>query len=305
MPTALAQTHSLNAMMIPSTAREPVLPTMQPTVSPQHSKSGSSAPKSWLLRWRRWLEAKSSHDTISNLTHSSDAHAAKDETYVHWCVNSLSFHTALDYVVVKRGLTKDRDFIKELRNKYRVLRGWRWWISLTTCSKISLIKVRLCMSAILSPSSNLLWIKFSRLQADESLVTRLSEGIPDQDDVDYEYELRGGTREAHIAITEATLLHQFHNNCCPTSEDGVRGTPKRKRRLDKVYGIKAYGLHAQHGFAFSKFLVFWLVLFPGPFGFAMWYLTIHPWDLQNAFTPFFLVVNTLALVVVLPDWKVT
>jgi hypothetical protein len=151
VPTALDQIHSQKATMIPGAAREPVLPTMQPTASSQHSKSGSLAPRSWLLRWGRCLKAKLSHNTISNSTHSSDVRAAEYETYVHWCVNSLSFHTALDYVVVRKGLTKDRDFIKELRNKYRVLRGWRWWISLTTCSKISLIKVRLCLSAILSP----------------------------------------------------------------------------------------------------------------------------------------------------------
>lgn len=127
--------------------------------------------------------------------------------------------------------------------------------------------------------------------------------MPDQEDAEYEYELHGGISEVHIAITEATILHHFHNDCLPTSDDGVRGTPKPKRRLEKICGVKAYGLHAQHTFAFSKSVVFWTILLPAPFGFTMWYLTTHPWDLQNAFTSFFLVVNLLALVVVLPNWK--
>lgn len=123
-------------------------------------------------------------------------------------------------------------------------------------------------------------------------------------DVEYEYGLCAPNEDAHTMILEATIFHHFHEGCCPASEDIVRGIPKRKKLLESQYGITAFGMHAQQGLAFSKFLVFFFGGLAGPFAFAIWYLTWNPWDLQNAFCLVFLMLGVISVLVLLPDLKI-
>ena len=73
----------------------------------------------------------------SNRTNATDP--ATSLKYIHWCVDIATQATLLRDICLEK--INGRDFIEELRSSYRKLRGWRWYLSLTTCTEIKFIKV--------------------------------------------------------------------------------------------------------------------------------------------------------------------
>lgn len=60
--------------------------------------------------------------------------------HVHWCVDSAPGRTFLHHICIEQ--KKGTDFFDELCRSYKKLRGWRWYLSMTTCTEIRLVKVR-------------------------------------------------------------------------------------------------------------------------------------------------------------------
>lgn len=84
------------------------------------------------------------HVCDSNTTDATDP--ATPLRYIHWCVDSAAQTTLLRDICLQK--INGKNFIDELRSSYRKLRGWRWYLSLTTCTEIRLIKVRSVSRAV-------------------------------------------------------------------------------------------------------------------------------------------------------------
>lgn len=73
----------------------------------------------------------------SNITNAADQ--TTPLKYIHWCVDTAMRGTLLQDICLEK--IEGKNFIDELRSSYRKLRGWRWYLSMTTCTEIRLIKV--------------------------------------------------------------------------------------------------------------------------------------------------------------------
>lgn len=59
--------------------------------------------------------------------------------HIHWCVDSATRQIFLKDIYIKP--YNGREFFNELRKSYRKIRGLKWYISMTTCAEIKLVKV--------------------------------------------------------------------------------------------------------------------------------------------------------------------
>jgi hypothetical protein len=65
------------------------------------------------------------------------------EKYILWCVDGSSNDTILHQICVESTIIpamRGKDFIQELLDSYKRLRGWRWWLSFTVCTEAKLVK---------------------------------------------------------------------------------------------------------------------------------------------------------------------
>jgi hypothetical protein len=65
------------------------------------------------------------------------------EKYILWCVDGSSNDTILHQICVESTIIpaiRGKDFIQELLDSYKRLRGWRWWLSFTVCTEANLVK---------------------------------------------------------------------------------------------------------------------------------------------------------------------
>lgn len=119
-----------------------------------------------------------------------------------------------------------------------------------------------------------------------------------------EQDLNGGLdREIFVPLVEAILIHRFHYGCCSSSDNVLLRVPKKRSKLREGIGVVGYGLHAHQGWCWWKIVVAFMLTQPGPMIFAAWYLHHHPWDMQNAFVPWFVLLGVLATFVIFPDIK--
>lgn len=75
--------------------------------------------------------------------------------WVHWCVDATKTRLHEICVEAQTGAKRGREFINELIDSYRRLRGIRWWLSLTDCAAVKVVKVGE-LQEHLSPSSDCL-----------------------------------------------------------------------------------------------------------------------------------------------------
>jgi hypothetical protein len=61
--------------------------------------------------------------------------------WVHWCVDATKTRLHEICVEAQIGAKRGREFINELIDSYRRLRGIRWWLSLTDCAAVKVVKV--------------------------------------------------------------------------------------------------------------------------------------------------------------------
>lgn len=61
--------------------------------------------------------------------------------WVHWCVDATKTRLYEICVEAQTGAKRGREFIDELIDSYRRLRGIRWWLSLTDCATVKIVKV--------------------------------------------------------------------------------------------------------------------------------------------------------------------
>ena len=124
----------------------PVLPTQNAAPSTSGSSYTFWASASALLekainvlRPRRTGNRYTPGVTLGLQQDASIANTAQILKYIHWCVDSAPSRTFLHHVCIER--KEGNEFINDLHNSYRRLRGWRWYLSMTTCAEIRLVRV--------------------------------------------------------------------------------------------------------------------------------------------------------------------
>lgn len=126
----------------------PILPTHDASLAGSSDTRGFKSSTSALIdkmtsTFRRRYTKKDnasppSRGSEQNATIISDA--TPTLKHIHWCVDSAPQRTFLHHICIEQ--KKGKDFINELCKSYKKLRGWRWYLSMTTCTEIKLVKVR-------------------------------------------------------------------------------------------------------------------------------------------------------------------
>jgi hypothetical protein len=186
------------------------------------------------------------------------------------------------------GPRSGREFLKELKQKYRKLRGIRWWFSLTDCAKVRFVKVSS------AHQSNLI---IKRPLTSISQFVCISEGLdfivcsPDAVKIDeiratsgYEMSKEDALDDSsHVAWVESILRHclqQFHYFVRVEQVNAIiSGLPKKIEDNQATEGTCGYGIKAIHGWLVAKILViFGIGIILGLVHFSLW-LSKHPGDL--------------------------
>ena len=126
----------------------PILPTNNASLTDSTGIRGFRASTSALIgkttsnlqqsRTRKESACPASQGSEQNSTTVSNP--TPTPKYVHWCVDSAPRRTSLHHICIEK--KKGKDFFDELCKSYKKLRGWRWYLSMTTCTEIRLVKVR-------------------------------------------------------------------------------------------------------------------------------------------------------------------
>jgi hypothetical protein len=101
-----------------------------------------AAASTWIANMSNTLRQR-----ISKKTHSSGdssgvagvSNSKSSSKTIHWCVDSAARRTLLHNVCIEKH--KGKKFIRALSRNYRKARGWKWYLSMTTCTRIKLVKV--------------------------------------------------------------------------------------------------------------------------------------------------------------------
>ncbi len=126
----------------------PILPTNN--TSPAGSNSArrvKSSTPAWISNLSKTLQRRSSRKNqqshtsqVFNQDATAAATAIPPPKSIHWCVGSSRRRTLLHNTCVNQ--KEEREFIDELCNSYRTLRGWKWYLSMTTCIEIKIVRVK-------------------------------------------------------------------------------------------------------------------------------------------------------------------
>ena len=128
--------------------RPPLLPTQKAAPSNSGKNQGLRASVSTVLKMAfnmlflpllRKTGNKSIFSTVQLQHNPSVIDTPEKLTYLHWCVDSASSKTIVHHICVEQ--KNGKDFLNDLHTSYRKLRGWRWYLSMTTCAEIKLVRV--------------------------------------------------------------------------------------------------------------------------------------------------------------------
>jgi hypothetical protein len=110
----------------------------QPSVSSGGSEGLKAAASTWIADISNGSRQRASKKTRSDAAVGISDSKSSSKT-IHWCVDSAARRTLLHNVCLEEN--KGKDFIKALCKNYRKARGWKWYLSMTTCARIKLVKV--------------------------------------------------------------------------------------------------------------------------------------------------------------------
>jgi len=198
------------------------------------------------------------------------------------------------HVTINR--TRDTSIFDELRETYKKLRGWKWYLSMMTCGEIELVKlIRV-------------YDDDAHSDVDEVVVNCTSEGqvLPDlKTQTEYHYQMDSWLDKAsHVLKVQAALSDFYRRRVRCMHPDGtpkvVYGVPHRVSG-DKLGSLDGYGIRAIHYWSLCKAAMFALVTQGWAWAFIVWWLLHHPGDVQNAFTPAFYSLGVVTVFVTVPD----
>ena len=116
--------------------------------------------------------------------------------------------------------------------------------------------------------------------------------------MEYEYEPYEPP-EVSQRILEAEMRHYIakRGRCSAYGRTRIiaRIPKKIPSSLEGRSGIEGYGMYAVNELAIWRWLLLVILTQVGPVGFSIYWLVERPGDLQNAFTPFGLVLGLLAV----------
>jgi hypothetical protein len=130
-----------------ATSTLPTLPTNNSSTASSSGSKGLKAATSTLItnisNTLRQRASKNTQPCSSNQTPYRTANNTSNNTpspkSIHWCVDDAARRTLYHNICIEK--KKGKDFINELCKSYRKLRGWKWFLSMTTCAEIRLVKV--------------------------------------------------------------------------------------------------------------------------------------------------------------------
>ncbi|KAK6540441.1 hypothetical protein TWF694_009236 [Orbilia ellipsospora] len=172
------------------------------------------------------------------------------------------------------GTHKDSDLFQNLREKYKLVRGWRHYFSFTTICDIQ-------------------WIRFKRYSSKsvsngDGLCEDIAESLPSQSDTDYKIRWYEPPTPIIRPLGRQRIMALYEN-----PQDSMNCSDCLDRSMPKWVGTtlagsepKAWGIYGVEGFALFKMMAWAFVInLVTTVTFAPWWLANHPGDLQNAFVP--------------------
>jgi len=128
------------------------------------------------------------------------------------------------------------------------------------------------------------------------------EGVPPSNDPEYnnyDYTPKPPDDSSHFPMRE--LLHYFENpECAGTSENCLKIIPKRivgKLGQERI----AWGLELRQNLCPVRVTLLFMIVWSSSMGFAGWWLSENPGDLQNATVPASMIATIVTVAAILPD----
>jgi hypothetical protein len=126
---------------------------------------------------------------------------------------------------------------------------------------------------------------------------------------DYQYNPRAGATGAKNPPISPHLFEALFYSCrfpcawpiphdcmhAPTGVKNLERIPKRKRCFERDQTSPIWGLETVFAVSFAYVLMYHCVIVAGPFGFFVWWIKVHPGDLQDASIPLAIVLGALSL----------
>lgn len=112
-----------------------------PSSSLKHSTSSPSIDSSSQSRRSQRTQRTYPSSSIDTLSKTGMKVVDFPGKWVHWCVDATKTRLHEICVEAQTGAKRGREFINELIDSYRRLRGVRWWLSLTDCAAVKVVKV--------------------------------------------------------------------------------------------------------------------------------------------------------------------
>ncbi|KAF2465752.1 uncharacterized protein BDR25DRAFT_360279 [Lindgomyces ingoldianus] len=217
--------------------------------------------------------------------------------WVYWSVDSTKTRLHEICVEAQTGAKRGREFINELLESYRRLRGIRSWLSLTDCATSTEVQA-------------LTILQFIRLLDEKDLVKCGPEKVNlDEIRRTLEYDISTGSipdEDLHLAWVETTLAHYILHHHKHITDDNINdiisGLPKKtKICVGKKARSVGYGIHGVYGLSLTKFFYLLAVSTGIGLSFFVYWLVKHPGDIQNASVPYFMLMTAVGGFIALPD----
>ncbi|KAI9863931.1 MAG: hypothetical protein M1824_005969 [Vezdaea acicularis] len=252
------------------------------------STEASAMPSFWIsLRLKSLFGRNSQNPEATQKQVSSVLPEGKpsEPNYLHWCVESKDNDLQMHPICTEE--KEGFNFIRELKRSYRLIRGWKWYLSLTTCGAIKLTK-------------------FVRL--DEGGYDHENEvaAIPDEGvlpnllfEKDWRYHLTT-PEKVHIMRVEKHLKRYYHQPKCANQINNL--ISRIPQKVGKLTGrTPGYGFRAIQGWSVYKCFVMLSILLTPTTALAIISLVKHPWGWSDALSPMLLAVALFTAIVVIPD----
>ncbi|RVD82683.1 uncharacterized protein DFL_007101 [Arthrobotrys flagrans] len=179
----------------------------------------------------------------------------------------------------------DKQFFRLMKRAYKSLRGSFGWISFREIARFRFVKFQ----------------PFYKIHVSCSETDQLPKRGHQEYEIDYPVGYVPDSLPFKPPIAPEILLY-FYNNpgCADSIEKLLRFIPKRIVNNPNPPD-EAWGLYAEEGLSMGKFLMAGLVIAVLSTIFIGLWLFYHPGDLQNAFTPMF-VVSVVGALLVAPEF---
>lgn len=211
--------------------------------------------------------------------------------YIHWCVDSAPQRTLLHPICIEK--KKGEDFLDELRKSYRKIRGWRWYLSMTTCAETKLVNHK----SVHTPEKKVVKCCHEK----QKVLPKHNE----QHEWSYQPHPPDLDEDDHISLSEQALIHYYHGfEECRSAADRFNRfvLPGIPHRIDgNELGFKGYGIWARQGWTIPKLAAFFLMTQGPAMAFVFFWLLFHPGDIQNAFVPALYSLGLVTVFVTVPD----